>query len=314
MAQLLGGIRSYSGRIRARFSGWAVLRLTEPVKLYHPSEVTNLRALKRRLKPADVLLVSGNARISHVVKVLTLSQWSHVVLYVGDRADLLSPAEREEWTKQFGEAALAHLVVDADPVRGVHLKPLDDSVGLMVRQCRATALSMADRKQVVDRALSQLGREYDKRHIGRLLLFFAFPWELLPEGWRRAITDFTLSEDDRICSRVVSEAFHSVGYPIRPLEVLTNRASPAKKTLSIARSVKHRGRSAIRLLAGGRVKAAVTRLTDDRYAQLLLKGTRYITPADYDLSRFFDVIKNPEDLSLDYRSAEPLAPPPSPED
>ena len=314
MRALITPVERAARRITSSVAHWAVTRLTEPVKLYHPSEVTNLKALKRQLKPSDVLLVSGNARISHVVKVLTLSQWSHVVLYVGDRRELLTVDDREEWTRRFGEAALAHLVVDADPVRGVHLKPLDDSVGLMVRHCRATALSASDRKLVVERALSQLGREYDSRHIGRLLLFFGFPWELLPEGWRRAVTDFTLSEDDRICSRVVSEAFHSVGYPIRPLEVLRNKASPAKKTLAIARSIKHRGRSAVRLLAGGRLKAAVNRLTDDRYAQMLMRGTRYITPADYDLSRFFDVIKNPEDLSLDYRSAEALAPTPLADD
>lgn len=304
MIQLL----SLPGRFWKRITDGAVVKLTDPVKLYAPSEVTDLRSLKSRVRPGDVLLVSGNARISQVVKILTLSQWSHVVLYVGDRRDLLSEADRAEWERLFGRAALEHLVIDADPVRGVHLKPLDESIGLMVRHCRATGLSNEDKRLVIERALSQLGLHYDRRHILSLLLFYTFPWELLPEGLRRMVTDFTLSEDDRICSRVVSEAFHSVGYPIRPLEIIRNKSALNRRAIGFATGLKHRGRSAVRLLAGGRVKAAVNRLVDQRYQELLLRGTRYITPADYDLSRFFEIIKNPDDLSIDYRSAKALAP------
>ena len=288
--------------------GRAVAALTRPVTLYSPSEVTNLQKLRKRLRVGDVLLVAGDARISHVVKVLTLSQWSHVMLYVGDRRDLLSPAEVEEWTAEFGAQSLKHLVVDADPLRGVHLKPLDHSVGLMIRQCRPEALHPADRERVIEIALSQLGRGYDIQHIIRLLFFFAFPWELLPESGRRFVTDFTLSEDDRICSRVLSQAFHSVGYPIRPRDVIENRGATFRRALGVAAGLKHRGRSTLRLLAGGRVRAAFGRLTAKRYEQFHLKGTRYITPADYDLSRFFSVLKDPEDLAVDYRSATGLTP------
>ncbi len=288
--------------------------LTEPIKLYAPSEATNVRGLKRRLKPGDVLLVSGNARISYVVKLLTLSQWSHVVLYVGDRRDLLTEEEIKTWCAQYGDLALLHLVIDADPVRGVHLKPLDETIGLMVRQCRPMALETEDIEQVMELALTQLGKQYDVKHILRLLLFYAFPWELFPTSFRRFITDFTLSESDTICSRVLSEAFHSVGYPIRPIDVIQNKKAVHNWALGIASSVKHRGRSAIRLLAGGRVKAAVCRLNDKRYYEILLQGTRYITPADYDLSRYFSIIKDPEDLGLDYRNAEHLVPENKPSD
>lgn len=153
---------------------FCVRELTEPRKIYHPGEVSNLRALKRRLKEGDVLLVCGNARISYVVKVLTMSAWSHVVLYVGDRQDLLTPEEIEEWTKRYGASSLKHLVIDADPVRRVHLKPLEEYVGLMIRLCRATALTEVDRRTVINTALSQLGRQYDIKHIMRLLVFFCF--------------------------------------------------------------------------------------------------------------------------------------------
>ncbi len=286
----------------------AVRMLTDPVKLYSPNDVTDVRKLKTRLEVGDVVLVSGNARISYVVKLLTLSQWSHVVLYVGDRRDLLSTAEVDEWEARYGRASLEHLVIDADPVRRVHLKPLDDYVGLMLRHCRPEALKKDDVQRVVDCALGQLGREYDVKHIFRLLLFFAFPWEVLPESVRRLSTDFTLSETDRICSRVVSEAFHSVGYPIRHAELIRDRGALHRTALGFATGLRYRSKTAAKLLAGGRVRAAMTRLTDRRYVEIHLKGERHITPADYDLSRFFSVIKDGEDLDIDYHGATSFCP------
>ena len=282
--------------------------LTRPVKGYGAGEVTNLVKLKSRLKPGDVVLVSGNARISYVVKVLTLSQWSHVVLYVGDRRDLITPREREQWERKYGPECLKHLVVDADPLRGVHLKPVDDFVGLMLRQCRPDALSAEDISQVIRYALSQQGRPYDVKHIIRLLFFYAFPWELFPAGVKRTVNEFTLSESDTICSRVLSEAFQSVGYPIRPLWGIENRRSTSNRAASFLSGLRHRGRSAGRLLAGGRMKKAFHRLGDTRYLEARLKGTRYITPADYDLSRFFSIVKDRSDLSINYQSIREVAP------
>lgn len=299
---------SFPSAVLRRIVSAAVAQVTKPITLYSPTEVTNVRKLKTRLRTCDVLLICGDARVSHVVKVLTLSQWSHVVLYVGDRRDMLSEAEIEEWSAMYGPACLEHLVIDADPVRGVHLKPLDDSVGLMIRHCRPEALKPADRERVVQLALNELGREYDVTHILQLLMFYAFPWEILPEFLRRFVRDFTLSEDDRICSRVLSEAFHQVGYPIRPINVIENKARMHNRALSVAASLKRRSRTAAKLLAGGRVKAAFSRISDERYYEFHMRGTRYIVPADYDLSRFFSVIKNPEDLKIDYRSAKSLVP------
>ncbi len=281
----------------------AVELLTDPVKAYNPSEVTNTVRLKKRVRVGDVLLVSGNARISYVVRVLTTSPWSHIVLDVGDRRDLLTPEEIEEWSARYGENSLEHLVIDADPIRRVHLRPIDEYVGLMIRHCRPAALTDEDKNKVCENALSQLGKHYDIKHILRLLFFFAFPWEILPESWRRFITDFTLSESDQICSRVLAEAFHSVGYPIRPVQIVQERGAIQGKALQLAFGLKHRRVSASRLLAAGKMKAAYNRLTDKRFAEIYLKEGRHITPADYDLSRFFSIIKDKTDLAIDYKNA-----------
>lgn len=302
----LHSVVSIPGRALRFVVDRAIGHLTRPTRLFSPSEVTDLKSLKRRLRKGDVLLICGNTRISYVVKVLTRSPWSHVVLYVGDRRDLLTEEEKNEWTARYGEASLQHLVIDADPVRRVHLRPLDEYVGVLLRHCRAEALSDEDKQRVVETALEQLGREYDIRHIVRLLFFFAFPWEFLPESLRRFVTDFTLSEDDRICSRVVAEAFHDVGYPIRPLEIIEERSALESRALGFAFGVRRRGRSARKLLFGGRLRSAVNRLTDGRYTEIHFRGARHITPADYDLSRFFSIIKDERDLGIRYRDARTL--------
>ena len=280
--------------------------LSRPLKSYAPQDITDLHSIKSRLKRSDVLLVCGNARISFVVKVLSLSPWSHVALYVGDRRDLMKPDEQEEWRREYGEAALRHLVIDADPIRGVHLKPLDDYVGLMIRHCRADGLTKEDTERVSQAALGELGKAYDVGHILRLSLFFAFPWELLPEGMRRFITDFTLSESYQICSRVLSDAFSSVGYPINPVEVKQKRNRFHTTALGAATGFKSRRKSVAKLLAAGRFKKAFQRLADERYTEIHIRSNRYITPADYDLSRFFSVIKDPLDLAIDYRNARTI--------
>lgn len=251
----------------------------------------------------DVVLVSGNARISHIVKILTLSPWSHVVLYVGNRPDLLTEEQKEEYTQLYGNKACEHLVVDADPLRGVHLRPLDEWSGLMLRHCRPTALRRDDRDQVVDYCLAQLGKKYDRGHIIRLLFFFAFPWDLLPQSLRRIVTDFELSESDTICSRVLAEAFHSVGYPIRPTLFVQNRGSFHSRILGTLFGRKRRITSSFRLLFGGRWSKAIERISDKRYVEIQLSGTRHLTPSDYDLSRFFSIIKDPDDGKVNYRDA-----------
>ncbi len=306
----LKSVLEFPGRLLKVIVDYFVSLLTESGSPNNPSDATNIRNLKKRAEVGDVLLVCGTARISYVVKVLTLSPWSHVVLYVGDRRDLLTEDEKTEWREKYGERSMDHLVIDADPVRRVHLKPVDDFAGLTLRQCRAEAMREDDMHQVVESALSQLGRQYDVRHIIRLLFFFAFPWELLPQSMRRFVTDFTLSEDDRICSRVLSEAFHSVGYPIRPVEVVHSRGAIHERALGFAKGMRHRSRSAVKLLLGGRWRKAVNRFADKRYTEIHLRGARHITPADYDLSRFFSIIKDDNDLEIDYREAMTLCPMP----
>ncbi|HMO17534.1 MAG TPA: hypothetical protein PKA63_08455 [Oligoflexia bacterium] len=294
----------YYRKFRARLVEKAVSSLTREGPPVHSSDAPDIEALKIELKPADVILVSGTARISFVVKALTLSPWSHVVMYVGDQSNLLTSKERTEWTNEYGIECLQHLVVDADPLRKVHLRPIDDYYNVMLRHCRPQALRKEDRGKVIQHAISQLGKTYDISHILRLMVFFAVPWELFPQGVRRFVSDFTLSEHDTICSRVIAEAFESVNYPIRPTYIQYGQGVLSKEALRFSKGFRHRGKSALLLLRGGKIKSAFERLTNERYLEIQLRGSRHVTPADYDLSRFFTVIKNKNDLQIDYWNAK----------
>ena len=294
--------------ISNKMLGKAVKAFTQSQYPPNPIDASNIVSLRQRLKLGDLVLVSGTARISTVVKVLTRSKWSHVVIYVGNRKDLLEEKEIEEWSSKFGADSMEHLVVDADPIKGVHLKPVDDFAGYVLRHCRAQALDQEDCQKVVDVSIAQMGREYDIKHILKLLLFFALPWELLPAVARRKIRDFTLSEDDRICSRVIAEAFHSVGYPIRPLKIVNYKTKEKNKLSAILSGMKHKRKTASKLLMSGKLSPALKRLSSQNKTEIQLGAPRHITPADYDHSKFFVIIKDEQDLNIDYKDAKLFCP------
>ena len=101
----------------------------------------------------------------------------------------------------------------------------------------------------------------------------------------------------------MAEAFDSVGYPIRPTEIVETHTPFEKRAISLAKGFTRRRQSAARLLRAGKVRAALNRLTDKRLAEIHLRQGRHVVPGDYDLSRFFDIIKDPDDLLIAYEGA-----------
>ncbi|HEX22388.1 MAG TPA: hypothetical protein ENH21_03050, partial [Chromatiales bacterium] len=47
------------------------------------------------IRPCDVLLVEGRARVSEVIKTITQSQWTHSALYLGRLHDIEDESVRE---------------------------------------------------------------------------------------------------------------------------------------------------------------------------------------------------------------------------
>ncbi len=58
--------------------------LVKPLSEYKPFSVSDQDTLREFLRPADILLVEGNQRVSTAIKYLTQSTWSHAAIYVGD--------------------------------------------------------------------------------------------------------------------------------------------------------------------------------------------------------------------------------------
>ena len=129
--------------------------------------------------------------------------------------------------------------------------------------------------------IDHLGVRYNVRHIFELARFF-FPVGLVPRRWRRAALTFGASPSGRaaICSTMIAEAFTRVGYPILPEVVLVDAGAPGPRW---------------RRWLGyddGRPAARFRRA-----------NTALITPRDFDLSPYFEVVKfnHLGDPRFDYR-------------
>jgi hypothetical protein len=146
------------------------------------------------LRPADVIFVEGNLRISGVIKTLTQSIWSHAALYVGSEdADC----------------------IEADVVEGVRRFRLEDLQHYHVRICRPIGLNERDRQAVVAYAATKLGTLYDLGYIFDLARYL-FPLPV-PRSWRRRAIALGSADPSRaICSTLIAQAFQTIRYPILP--------------------------------------------------------------------------------------------------
>lgn len=154
------------------------------------------------LRPADVLLVEGNARISSAIKYLTHSTWSHAALYVGP---------------EDGRAAEAACFVEADLSAGVRRVGVDAYAGLHTRICRPIGLNPAECEAVARFAINRIGDQYDLKNLFDLARYL-LPNPPIPARWRRRMIALGSGDPTRaICSTLIAEAFQSIHYPILPM-------------------------------------------------------------------------------------------------
>jgi hypothetical protein len=190
--QLLEGI----GRRMARY-------LEKPRIGYEPSIPSDPSALRRSLKPGDVLLVEGNSHISSAIKYLTQSTWSHAALYVGP---IWSPKAVD------GES---NVLVEAELGKGVISSPLSKYYANHTRICRPVGLSQRDCETVCNYAIERIGFDYDLHNIFDLMRYLVpLP---VPQRWRRRMVALGSGNPTRmICSALIAQAFEVVRYPILP--------------------------------------------------------------------------------------------------
>jgi len=254
-----------------KVSNFAVRLLTKPVARYSLTIPNDLDALKRSLRKGDVILVEGNERVSECIKYLTQSSWSHSCLYVGDEPIRRDPELKRKFVEQFGDDAY-YLVVEALIESGVVVSPISKYAEYNLRLCRPHGLTGADQREVVDAALTNVGRRYDLKNIFDLLRYF-LPVHLVPARLRRQALHFGSGDPTRvICSSLIAECFTRVRFPIVPrYEPFPPGFNEVKKVATIF------GRF-------GRKPHPVP-------GMLRMVSHTLITPRDFDLSPYFAIVK-----------------------
>ena len=254
--------------------------LTKPLATYVQRVPNSIDKLKKTLRKGDVLLVEGDQRISQVIRYLTQSSWSHCALYVGDELLKGDPARAAELRERFGEEA-AHLLIEAEAGLGVVPNPISKYQRYNIRICRPQGLHRDDVGEVLGYVIGHLGRRYNVRHVFELARFF-FPVSIVPRRWRRAALTFG-SDKHRavICSSMIADAFTRVGYPILP-EVTLDDVAPAATPWWKRLVAPHEKRP---------------------LPKFRRHSTALVTPRDFDLSPYFEVVKfnHLGDPRLNYR-------------
>ncbi len=267
-------------RIRDRVIDFAVALLTKPLKRYQLTIPNDMAALKRHIRKGDVVLVEGNERISECIKYLTQSSWSHSALYVGDEPVRRNPKLRAELAAKYGDDA-SYLVVEALVESGVVLSPLSKYRDFNIRVCRPYNLSSADLDEVMDEALRSVGATYDIKNIFDLARYF-LPVSLVPRRFRRQALHFGSGQPTRvICSSLIASCFQRVRFPIIPrFEQLPDET----------------------LAAGRRLWSIGRRPAPRAYGVLRQVSPTLVTPRDFDLSPYFEIVKFNviENLRFDY--------------
>jgi hypothetical protein len=250
---------------------FAISLLTKPVTRHTIAIPNDIAQLRRTLRKCDVILVEGNERISECIKYLTQSSWSHSGLYVGDEPLKRDAKLQEQLVEKFGDEANS-LVLEALIEGGVVLTPLSKYRDFNIRICRPYKLTASDETAVIDYALSHVGDRYDFRNIFDLMRYF-LPVSMVPARWRRKALHFGSGDPARvICSSLIAECFHRVRYPI------VARYEPFPP-----------GYEPVQRVAGlvGRFR----RPRPTAPGLLRMVSPTLITPRDFDLSPYFEVVK-----------------------
>jgi len=246
--------------------------LTQPLPRYEQRGWNDPAALRRHIRKADVLLVAGDNRISAIIRYLTQSSWSHAAVYVGDELLRRGGARAQELSRCFGEEA-SQLLIEALP-EGVVASPLSKYVDFNIRLVRPHRLRREDRDRIIDEAITALGWRYDLRNVLDLARYL-LPVTLVPERFRRTALHFgSGAPTEVICSSLIGQLFQNVRFPILPPPELPGAFDASAAPMH------------------GRLLRRVFGYQSRRYTGLFrMRHPTLMTPADFDLSPYFEVVK-----------------------
>lgn len=235
---------------------WLVQKLSH----YLLNNITPSRAflcdfsrIRQEVRIADVLLIEGRNRISHIVQRITQSPWSHAALYIGHIHNIEDPRLREYVHQNYKGSLSEPLLIEAMIGEGTIIVPMSKYKEEHIRVCRPAGLSHDDAQKVIEHALKSIGRTYSLRNfidLGRFLLSS----KLIPRNWHSSLFQHSKSKTKQdICSVMIAKAFASVKFPILPL----------------------------------------IRENADREMEMIKRNPKLYAPSDFDYSPYFDIIKYP---------------------
>ncbi len=197
-----------------KITDWLTYEPAEPS--VHPSDFARMR---HEIRPADVLLVEGRSRVSEIIKIITLSSWSHAALYIGRVHDIEDPDLREYLQYHYQGDLSEPLVIEALLGEGTIVAPLSKYKDFHLRICRPKGLSHVDAEKVVRYGIGCLTLDYNVRQFLDLARFL-FPYGILPRRWRSSLFEHNTGVPTQtVCSTMIAEAFREVNFPILPLLV-----------------------------------------------------------------------------------------------
>jgi len=177
----------------------------------------NFDRLKREVRPADVILFEGKTHVSEVIKIVTLSPWTHAAIYIGRPVDIQDKATRKVLDQYYAGDPYEPLIIESLLGQGTIVTPLSEYHNEHLRICRPSGLAVDDIQQVVDFAVEQLGIEYDVRQLLDLARL-SFPYAILPRKWRSSLFQHNAGKPTHIvCSSMIARCFQQVNYPILPV-------------------------------------------------------------------------------------------------
>jgi len=219
----------------------------------HKLPMSDFERLRYEIRPGDVILVEGRARVSEIIKTITLSNWTHSALYVGRLHDIEDPNLRDYIRSRYDGETDDQLIIESLLGEDTMVDNISKYRDEHLRICRPNGITRQDAQKVIAYAINQLGTYYNVRQMLDLARFM-FPYSFLPRRWRSSLFEHNAgAPTHNVCSTMMAEAFSSVHFPILP--------------------VLHRD-------AEGNLK-------------LYKRNTKLITPRDFDYSPYFDVIKYP---------------------
>lgn len=151
-------------------------------------KLAGAQKLIRKLKEADVVLVSEKGLKHAINRTLARSRWHHIMLYIGE-----------------GKA------LEVTPRKGGHISPIDFTKDCYIayRVIRNRKMTDEERRLLAKGAVDRfLGSRFDWAHLIKVMLRRSLYWKM-PRG-----QDYKPNGKKVICSNMVAMIYHAAGHAI----------------------------------------------------------------------------------------------------